>query len=66
MLFYYSGKESRLQEPYEFSESANILFSTSVNIKENFRNQRPQCVIKKTRKIRDMTILTMVMLRQVR
>jgi hypothetical protein len=66
MLFHYSGKEGQLQELCEFPGSANILSSTSVHIKENFRNQRPQCVIKKTRKIRGMTILTMVMLRQVR
>jgi hypothetical protein len=36
MLFYYSGKESRLQEPYEFPESANILSSTSVYINDEF------------------------------
>jgi hypothetical protein len=33
MLFHYSSKESRLQEPCEFPESANILSSTSVYIK---------------------------------
>jgi hypothetical protein len=36
MLFYYSGKESRLLEPYEFPESANILSSTSVHINREF------------------------------
>jgi hypothetical protein len=36
MLFYYSGKESRLQEPYEFQESANILSSTSAHINREF------------------------------
>jgi hypothetical protein len=36
MLFYYTGKESRLQEPYEFPESANILSSTSVHINREF------------------------------
>jgi hypothetical protein len=30
------GKESRLQEPCEFPESANILSSTSVHINEEF------------------------------
>jgi hypothetical protein len=34
--FVFSGKESRLQEPCEFSESANILSSTSVCINEEF------------------------------
>jgi hypothetical protein len=34
MLFHCSNKESRLQEPCEFPESANILFSTSVYINE--------------------------------
>jgi hypothetical protein len=37
ILFHYSGKESQLQEPCEFpesaTESANILSSTSVYIK---------------------------------
>jgi hypothetical protein len=36
MLFCYSGKESRLQEPYEFPESANILSSTSAHINREF------------------------------
>jgi hypothetical protein len=36
MLFHCSGKESRLQEFYEFPESANILSSTSVYINEEF------------------------------
>jgi hypothetical protein len=36
MLFHYSGKESRLQEPCEFPESANILSSTSVHINREF------------------------------
>jgi hypothetical protein len=36
MLFYYSGKESRLQKPYEFPESANILSSTSAHINREF------------------------------
>jgi hypothetical protein len=34
MLFHCSSKESRLQEPCEFPESANILSSTSVYINE--------------------------------
>jgi hypothetical protein len=34
-----SGKEGRLQEPYEFPESANILSSTSVYI--NLKNLKP-------------------------
>jgi hypothetical protein len=36
MLFYYSGKESRLLEPYEFPESANIWSSTSAHINRKF------------------------------
>jgi hypothetical protein len=36
MLFCCSSKESRLQEPCEFPESANILSSTSVYINEEF------------------------------
>jgi hypothetical protein len=35
-LFHCSGKESRLQEPCEFPESANILSSTFVYINEEF------------------------------
>jgi hypothetical protein len=34
ILFHYSGKECRPQEPCEFPESANILSSTSVYINE--------------------------------
>jgi hypothetical protein len=34
MLFHCSSKESRLQQPCEFPESANILSSTSVYINE--------------------------------
>jgi hypothetical protein len=36
LLFNCSGKESRLQEPCEFPESANILSSTSVYINDEF------------------------------
>jgi hypothetical protein len=36
ILFHCSGKECRLQELYEFPESANILSSTSVYINEEF------------------------------
>jgi hypothetical protein len=36
MLFHWSGKEDRLQEPCVFPESANILSSTSVYINEEF------------------------------
>jgi hypothetical protein len=36
VLFHCSGKESGLQEPCEFPESANILSSTSVYINEGF------------------------------
>ncbi|CAH1381965.1 unnamed protein product, partial [Tenebrio molitor] len=36
MLFNCSGKEGRLQEPCEFPESANLLFSTSVYINREF------------------------------
>jgi hypothetical protein len=36
MPFRCSSKESRLQEPCEFPESANILSSTSVYINEEF------------------------------
>jgi hypothetical protein len=36
MLFHYSCKESRLQEPCEFPESANILSSISVHINREF------------------------------
>jgi hypothetical protein len=36
ILFHCSGKECRPQEPCEFSESANILSSTSVYINEEF------------------------------
>jgi hypothetical protein len=36
MLFHCSSKESQLQEPCEFPESANILSSTSVYINEEF------------------------------
>jgi hypothetical protein len=36
MLFHYSCKENRLQEPCEFSESANILSSVSVHINREF------------------------------
>jgi hypothetical protein len=39
-----SGKEGRLQEPYEFPESANILSSTSVYInKKNSKPATPVC-----------------------
>jgi hypothetical protein len=36
MQFHCSSKESRLQEPCEFPESANTLSSTSVYINEEF------------------------------
>jgi hypothetical protein len=36
MLFHCSDKEGRLQEPCEFPESANNLFSTSVYINQEF------------------------------
>jgi hypothetical protein len=36
MLFNCSGKEGRLQKPYQFPESANILSSTSVYINDEF------------------------------
>jgi hypothetical protein len=36
ILFRYSGKECRPQEPCEFPESANILSSTSVYINQEF------------------------------
>jgi hypothetical protein len=36
MLFHWSGKEDRLQEPCVCPESANILSSTSVYINEEF------------------------------
>jgi hypothetical protein len=36
ILFHYSGKECRPQEPCEFPESANILSSTSVYINQEF------------------------------
>jgi hypothetical protein len=36
MLFHYNGKESRLQELCEFTESVNILSSTSVHINREF------------------------------
>jgi hypothetical protein len=39
MLFHYSGKEGRLQEPCAFLESANILSSTSVYI--NKKKSKP-------------------------
>jgi hypothetical protein len=66
MLFNCSGKEGRLQEPCEFPESANILSLTSVYINREF--PKPQCVItnQEDKNIRGMTILTMLMLRQVR
>jgi hypothetical protein len=40
MLFNCSGKEGRLQEPYKFPESANILSLTSV-----FQNNLPLTVV---------------------
>ncbi|KAJ3628499.1 hypothetical protein MTP99_015801 [Tenebrio molitor] len=64
-----AGKESRLQEPYEFAESANILSSTSVYINEELFSKPTTSIctylIKKTRKMRGMKILTMAMSRQV-
>jgi hypothetical protein len=36
ILFHYSGKKCRPQEPCEFPESANILSSTSVYINQEF------------------------------
>jgi hypothetical protein len=36
MLFNCRGKEGRLQKPYQFPESANILSSTSVYINDEF------------------------------
>jgi hypothetical protein len=69
MLFHCSSKESRLQEPCEFPESANILSSTSVYINEELHifetNNLNVYLIKKTRKMRGMKILTMPMWRQV-
>jgi hypothetical protein len=67
MLFRCSAKESRLQEPCEFPESANILSSTSVYIEGFFfeTNDLNVYLIKKTRKMRGMKILTMPMSRQV-
>jgi hypothetical protein len=69
MLFHCSSKESRLQEPCEFPESANILSSTSVYINEELFSKPTTSIctylIKKTRKMRGMKILKMAMSRQV-
>ncbi|KAJ3632217.1 hypothetical protein MTP99_009237 [Tenebrio molitor] len=59
------GKESGLQEPCEFPESANILSSTSVYINEGFSKTTTSLCNQEDKKMRDMKVLTMPMSRQV-
>jgi hypothetical protein len=58
----------------QLKATLKIVSKTRFNLQEkflmasqikNFRNRRPQCVIKKTRKIRGMKIFTILMSRQV-
>jgi hypothetical protein len=76
MEFILSINNGKDNEPIEIGTlSLTFVMKTRFNLQEkflmtsqikNFRNQRPQRVIKKTRKIRAMKILTMLMSRQVR
>jgi hypothetical protein len=76
MEFILSINNGKDNEPIEIGTlSLTFVMKTRFNLQEkflmtsqikNFRNQRPQRVIKKTRKIRAMKILTMLMWRQVR